>query len=300
VTRAVRFAFWVGHSMIFTGELALASGWWAKARSMLTERGVDCAEWGFVHFTEALEQFLAGDADTALHTLDEVETIGRRFADVNVRAAAQYLRGRALIRLGRCREGVAALDEVIVALTTGELHLLDVGHAFCGLLEACWEVLDLRRAREWTAALTRWCEGQPDLVPYRGPCLTHRVELMRLHCDWQDAVEEAHRACGWLSLPASPETPAEAFYQLGELHRVRGEFGQAEEAYRQASKWGRSPQQGIALLWLARGQIDSAAAALRRALDECEDNPGKRCWRRTWTSCSPGATRQPRWSRYRS
>jgi DNA-binding NarL/FixJ family response regulator len=106
--------------------------------------------------------------------------------------------------------------------------------------------------------------------------LIHRVELMRLHGDWSDALEEVHRACDWLSLPASPETPAEAFYELGELHRVRGEFEEAEQAYRQASKWGRSPEPGIALLWQARGQADPAAAALGRALDECHDNCGKR------------------------
>jgi hypothetical protein len=136
------------------------------------------------------------------------------------------------MRLGRSREGMASLDQVMIGLTTGELHLLNVGHAYCGLLDACWEVLDLRRAREWTAVLTRWCDGQPDLVPYRGPCLIHRVELMRLHGDWQDALEEAHRACDWLSLPASPETPGDAFYQLGEVHRVRGELERADQAYR--------------------------------------------------------------------
>jgi hypothetical protein len=75
---------------------------------------------------------------------------------------------------------MAALDEVMVAATTGELHLLNLGHTYCGVLDACWEVFDLGRAREWTAAPTRWREGQPDLVPYRGPCLVHRVELMRL------------------------------------------------------------------------------------------------------------------------
>ena len=61
-------------------------------------------------------------------------------------------------------------------------------------------------------ALTHWCEGQPDLVPYRGPCLIHHVELLRLHGDWQDALQEARTACDWLSLPASPERPADAFY----------------------------------------------------------------------------------------
>jgi ATP/maltotriose-dependent transcriptional regulator MalT len=77
-------------------------------------------------------------------------------------------------------------------------------------------------------------------------------------------------------LPDSPETPADAFYQLGEVHRLRGESAKAEQAYREASRWGRSPEPGIALLWLARDQTDAAAAALRRALDERDDNWGKR------------------------
>ncbi len=96
----------------------------------------------------------------------------------------------------------------------------------------------------------------------------HRVELMRLRGDWEDALEEARRACDWLSLPTSPEGPADAFYQLGELCRLRGDIPGAEEAYRRASRLGRPPEPGLALLWLARGQADAAAAALRRALDE--------------------------------
>jgi hypothetical protein len=43
-----------------------------------------------------------------------------------------------------------------------------------------------------------------------------------------------------------------AFYQQAELHRLRGEFAKAEEAYRQASRFGREPQPGLALLRLDR------------------------------------------------
>ena len=141
-----------------------------------------------------------------------------------------------------------------------------VGNVYCGVLEACQEVFDVGRAREWTAVLTRWCEGQPDLVPYRGPCLVHRVEVMRLRGDWEDALQEAMRACDWLSLPTSPEGPADAFYQLGEMHRLRGNLAAADEAYRQASRTGRPPEPGLALLWLARGRTNAAAAAVQRAL----------------------------------
>jgi DNA-binding CsgD family transcriptional regulator len=276
VARAVRFAFWLGHSMIFTGELAQAGGWWARARGLLAERGVDCVEWGYLSLTDALEQLFAGDAAGACRTLAEVQAIGQRFGDPALGASALYLRGRALIRLGLRGEGLAALDEVMVAATTGELHLLAVGHTYCGVIEACWEVLDLARAREWTAALTRWCDGQLELVPHRGPCLVHRVELMRLRGDWGDALHEARRACDWLSRPTTPEGPADAFYQLGELYRLGGDFTAAEAAYRQASRLGRSPEPGVPLLWLARGRSDAAAAAVSRALEEVGDNPGRR------------------------
>jgi ATP/maltotriose-dependent transcriptional regulator MalT len=91
---------------------------------------------------------------------------------------------------------------------------------------------------------------------------------MRLRGDWEDALEEARRACDWLSLPGTPEGPADAFYQLGELYRLRGDFTAAEEAYRQASRLGRAPEPGLALLRLARGQAGAAETAVRRALEE--------------------------------
>src|SRR5262249_48065431 len=150
--------------------------------------------------------------------------IGKRFADANLLAMAGFGRGRALVRLGAYAEGMASLDEVMVAVASDELSPLLVGHIYCGVLEACREGFDVRRAREWTAVLSRWCEGQPDLVPYRGPCLVHRVELMRARGDWDDAFEEARRACDWLSDPASPEGPGDAHYELGELRRLRGDL----------------------------------------------------------------------------
>lgn len=276
VTRAARFACWLGHRLFFTGDQGQATGWYARARSLLSERGVDCVEWGYLLIPVGVDQLAAGDAAAARDTFMEAQSIGKRFADPDLPAMAGHCRGRALIRLGLTGEGLAVLDEVMVAVTSGEVSPMVVGDIYCGVLEACHDVFDLRRAREWTAALTRWCEGQPDAVPYRGLCLVYRVELMALRGDWEDALEEARRACDWLAHPSSLEGPADAFYQLGELYRLRGDFVAADQAFRQASRLGKQPEPGLALLWLARGQVGAAETAVRRTLDEAGIDPGKR------------------------
>jgi hypothetical protein len=107
---------------------------------------------------------------------------------------ATHAEGSVLIRLGRLREGLALLDLAMVAVVAGEVSPISAGIVYCGVILACEDAHELRRPREWTNALTQWCEGQPDLVSFTGRCLVHRAQIMRLNGAWQEAIEEARRA----------------------------------------------------------------------------------------------------------
>ena len=216
-----------------------------------------------------------GEMGTARETFAQATAIGERFGDRDLVTLARHGEGRALIGEGRVVEGVALLDEVMIAVTSGEVSPAVTGDVYCSVIEACQQIFDLRRAQAWTAALTRWCESQPALVPYRGQCLVHRAEIMQLHGAWPDALGEAQRAGEWLARPPGHPAAGAALYLQAELHRLRGEFAAAERAYREASHWGRDPQPGLAQLRLAQGQVELAQAAIRRRLDDEQDRATK-------------------------
>jgi len=286
VPRAVRCAFWMILELQARGELARAGGWLARAQRLLDEGRHDCPECGLLLVLVALGKLTGGDADAAHATFGRAAEIGDRFGDSELKVLGRLGRGQAEAMRGNAPVAMALFDEVMVAATVGEVSPIAVGIVYCAVIDACHAVFDLRRVREWTAALAHWCSSQPDLVPFRGQCLVQRAAILRLSGAWADALEEARRACGLLARPgAAPAAPSPgegdlsahavpvgaALYQVGEIHRMRGELAEALDAYRLASRYGRSPEPGLALLRMAQGRVTDAEAAIRRVLDECHD-----------------------------
>jgi DNA-binding CsgD family transcriptional regulator/tetratricopeptide (TPR) repeat protein len=268
---AVRCAFWLGFTLLNKGESARGGGWISRAGRLLDEGHLDCVEKGYLLLPVALRCLGEGDAKGSFTTFEQAGKIGARFRDSDLMTLSRLGRGQALIRLKETPYGLSLLDEAMAAVDSGEISPIVVGIVYCAVIEACLEIFDLRRAHEWTEALSAWCASQPQLVPFRGQCLIRRSEIMQLHGAWQEAIEEAHKASELLSRSNGEPAAGTGYYQLGELHRLRGDFIKAEEAFRQSNKWGRNPQPGLALLRLAQDQVEMAKVAIQHTLQEAKN-----------------------------
>jgi DNA-binding CsgD family transcriptional regulator/tetratricopeptide (TPR) repeat protein len=271
VLPAVRSAFWIGMNLALRGELGPATGWLGRAQRMLDRVDGECVEHGYMLLPVSFQHELSGDLEGASATAAAAAEVGERFGDRDLFALAVHVQGTVLVKCGRVAEGLRLLDEAMVAVTAGEVSPVVSGIVYCGVILACEDVYEVRRAQEWTAALTRWCEDQPDLISFRGRCLVHRAQLLRLHGDWSGALDEARLAGERFALSMNPGAIARAWYLQGDVLRLMGRFDDAEQSYREASRLGLEPQPGLALLRLAGGDTDKAVASIRRAAGDASD-----------------------------
>ena len=268
VPSAARCTWWIGHNLLFRGETARANCWFGRGERLLELEGRDCVERGYLLIPVGLQ---AGDARTAYAAWTEAAAIGERYGDPDLVTIARMGQGHVLVRQGRTEEGFRLVDETMVAVTTGELSPIVAGIVYCNTIKFCQDAHDVRRAREWTTALTEWCDRQPDMVAHTGVCLVHRAEVMQLQGAWRAALEEVQQAGERLRQGVLNQRIAgSALYRQGEIQRLQGEFAAAEEAYRAASRLGFEPQPGLALLRLDQGNAAAAAAAIERVAAETE------------------------------
>lgn len=268
VEPAARAAVMLGMNLAIAGEVGPAMGWFGRAERLVEQLRGDSVVRGYLQLPAMFQRLAAGDFDGAHAAGSEAAAVARRFGDEDLFATATNIAGSALIKQGRADEGFRLLDEAMVGVAAGEVTPFFAGVVYCAVIACCEEAFEVRRAHEWTNALTRWCESQPQLVSFTGRCLAHRAGLKQLHGAWADALEEARLARERCEEAMNRAATGQAYYQQGELHRLRGELEAAATAYRDASRCGREPQPGLALLRLAQGDVDAASAALARALAE--------------------------------
>jgi tetratricopeptide (TPR) repeat protein len=202
VARAARCAFWLAFALLNSGELAQGGGWVDRAQRLLDDRKLDCVEQGYLRYAAALRSVCSGDLTAAHAGFSQSVKIGEQYRDPELTTLARIGEGRCLIYLGEIEKGVALLDEAMVAVGAREISPIATGDAYCTVIEGCHELFDVRRAREWTSALSHWCDAQPELVLYRGECLIHRAEVMQLRGAWPEALDEVQLACSRLAGPA--------------------------------------------------------------------------------------------------
>jgi DNA-binding CsgD family transcriptional regulator len=266
---AASCGLWAGVNLAAHGERSRANGWFGRSRRLVEGEGGDCVERGYLMIPELLGRMSAGEWEAAEATAAEGVAIGERFGDPDLVALNAHTQGQALVLMGRREEGLRLVDETLVALATGGLSPIVTGIVYCSTIDFCQRVYELQRAREWTEALTRWWDEQPEMVAYTGSCLVHRAEIMEMSGSWEQALDEARRAHERFAAGSPTQsTVGNAHYRQGELHRLRGEFAEAESSFREAARCGGEPQPGLALLRLAQGNEEAAAGAMRRALGE--------------------------------
>ncbi|MEX2275528.1 MAG: response regulator transcription factor [Actinomycetota bacterium] len=269
--KAAGSAMDVAVSLFLRGDEAVGSGWMSRAQRLLADLP-ECAEHGYLLYLSAEGALGGAGMEGAQELARQVQRSGRQHGDPTLVALGVLCEGRALLKQGRVAEGMPLLDEAMVAVLSDELAPAFAGNIYCNLISACHELADFRRAGEWIDATQAWCDRLPDAVLFTGICRVHRAQLLHLQGAWDRAEQEATRVCDELA-DIHVASVAEAHYEIGELHRLRGDLSAADDAYARAHALGRDPQPGVALLRLAEDRLEEANASISAAIAARPDLP---------------------------
>ena len=265
---AVRVAM---HLLLDTALMAPVRGWLARADRLL-EGQVETSAHAWLAAVRTYERMLTGDLTSAREWAGRAIEVGSR-CDPAACAIGRVAEARLLILGGDVQEGLALLDEVGVAMVSAELDPLSTGLVYCELVCALQGLAQYDAAEEWTEAMERWCKTNA-IGSLHGRCRVHRAEILRLRGSYDEAEREVLAACEELR----PYLRRELGWPLTELGRIRlqkGDIEGAEEALLAAHRSGWDPEPGFALVQLAQGDIDTAAASIRSALERPLRVPSK-------------------------
>ena len=250
-------------------ESALSNAWLQRAIRLLADQP-DLVERGYLELALVRSSFEGGQAEEAIEHASRAQEIGARFGDLDLVAFGLVLRGAATVLAGDAAKGLGLIDEGTLAAVGGELTPYAAGSIYCITIGVCRSVADYRRAGEWTAAATQWCERQ-SITGFPGVCRVRRAEIMRLRGRFSEAEDEARHALAELTAFGRLPQAGAGSYEIGEVRLRRGDLDGAEEAFGEAHQLGFDPLPGLALLHLARGRVEAARASITTALADATD-----------------------------
>ena len=252
------------------GDVPQAMGWIGRAGRLLEGIGECPAHGLLIQVTEVEPNLQAGQPTVALSAARRMRALGIRLDEPGVVLLGVNCEGRALIKAGQVVDGLALLDEAMVAVLGSRLAPFTVGTLFCHTIATCHEVGDLRRMTRWTELTEDWLSTLPAVGVFGGLCAVHRAQLHILHGTWEEAERSALRVVADLDA-MRVDYAAEAWYLVGEARRLRGDPA-AAEAYDEAHARGRDPQPGRAFLQLEGGDASRAEASIWTALTAVGDD----------------------------
>ena len=266
--QAAQVAFWLWWVLLNTNEIIQANGWLKRTSRTL---GPDLATSPWLRIPDAMLQGKTGNRSRATEVLEAIVVEGQ--GEVVPWALSMW--GQTLIDDGRLHDGLDRLEEAMAILLNDGLSPRVTPWIYCAAVRGCCLARDFARARAWNRSMTGWLDSLDSLGgAYLGNCRIYRSRLLCLNGVWPAALDEIAAVCGDLD-GYTGWVCGHAYYQLGEIRRLRGEWDAAEESYRLAAEHGCPTQPGLALLRLAEGDVDAASAGVRRALTEVTATPDR-------------------------
>lgn len=243
---------------------SVGGGWLGRAASLL-EGTPESGMHAWLHLFAGMSAVFDHRMADGLAHADRAIAVARDHGNADVQFMATSFKGYGELHQGNIPEGLAFLDEAAAAATSGELDLRVASDILCNTIAACRNIGDLKRAAQWADEGERWMRRQ-GVGGYPGVCRVHRAELKMLRGQWSEAELEARQACEELQRFGLNDSLGFAHHEIGEIRLRMGDLEGAAHALERAYELGDDGQPGLALLHLARGELEDAGRSIERAL----------------------------------
>ena len=251
--------------MFFRRQSPSVGGGWLGRASGLLEGTPESGMHAWLHLFAGMVAVFDHRMVDGLAHADRAIAVAREHGNADVQYMATSFKGYGEMHQGNIPEGLAFLDEAAAAATSGQLGLRVASDILCNTIAACRNIGDLKRAGQWADEGERWMRRQ-GVGGYPGVCRVHRAELKMLRGQWPEAEVEARQACEELQRFGLNDSLGFAHHEIGEIRLRMGDLEGAADALERAYELGDDGQPGMALLHLARGELEDAWGSIERSL----------------------------------